>query len=242
MGGKHWSEEDKERLKRAYESRMHPSEIVGLFPGRTERSVVTFASKSGFQNPDRRPWTPKEEKILREIWQQPRILKVGLARLPGRTYDAVRVHAKDIGLGDKLHAQKGTRSPYFNAISAEIRNNGPRTSNELSKILSIPRRTIQGVMKDCRGAEFHVGSWKFEGCKNLSMVWAFGPGPDAPKPAPKSSSEVCRNYDARKKIKLGKFNPFLTAAGLVVVPESKTGRVYSQDMTGESLEVRRKAA
>lgn len=226
MGGKAWSKEDEERLVSAYSAGLPVPEIAAMFPTRTFNSVKSHASKLGAEHPDHKPWTPEEDAILAEVWNQPRAIKIGLRRLPGRTYDAARVHAKAIGLGDKASAQKGTRSPYLNGIVKEIKANGPRTSLELSIALSACRRTIQRVLQDCRGTEFHVGEWKLESSKHPSRMWAIGPGKDAPKPVPKTASEAHRDYRLRKRIKSGRFNPFAAAAGFVAAPDGAPGRVY----------------
>ena len=226
MGGKSWSKEDENRLVLAYQAGTPIPQIAAMFPNRTKSSVKTFASKIGVRHPDHRPWTPEEEVVLVEIWTQPRILKVGMNRLPGRTYDAVRVHAKAMGLGDKPTAQKGSRSPFFNSIIGEIKKHGPLTSLELSRLLKVSRRTVQRVLQDCHGVEFHVGDWKNETSKHLSRMWANGPGPDVPKPSPKSALDVHKDYRIRKRIKSGRTNPFAAALGLVETPKGEPGRVY----------------
>jgi hypothetical protein len=226
MGGKYWSKEDENRLVLAYQSGAPLAQIAAMFPGRTRSSVRTFASKVGAKHPEHQPWTPEEEAVLAEIWAQPRILKAGMSRLPGRTYDAARVHAKAMGLGEKPVAQKGSRSPFFNCIIGEIKKNGPLTSLELSRLLKVSRRTMQRVLQDCHGVEFHIGDWKNEASKHLSMMWAIGPGPDAPKPPPKSAFDAHKDYRIRKRIKGGRINPFASAAGLVAAPQGQPGRVF----------------
>lgn len=231
MGGKAWSEEDEKRLVSAYESGMPIPKIIAMFPNRTAQSVKCYACKIGAKHPEHRPWSPEEEAILAEIWADPRVLKVGMRRLPGRTYDAARVHAKAIGLGDKEAAQKGSRSPFFNDFVSLVKKHGPLTAFELSRLVKTTVRTVHRVMADCHGAEFHIGGWKNERSKNLSIMWAIGPGPDVEKPEPKATLEVYKDYRDRKRIKAGKFDPFASIAGLVTIPQGQRGRVFQQPMT-----------
>lgn len=225
MGGKTWSKEDEQRLVTAYQSGLTAKQIAAMFPNRTTHAVITHASKIGAA--ESVAWTPEEDAILAEIWASPRSIKVGLHRLPNRTYDAARVHAIAIGLGSKAPAQKGSRSPYFNGIIKAIKDNGPLTTLEISKLLKACRRTIQRILDDCHGTDFHVGDWRKVGSNHIAAAWALGALQDAPRPAPKSANEAHKDYRQRKKIREGRYDPFAVAAGLLCAPKSTTvGRIY----------------
>lgn len=241
MGGKAWSKEDEERLVTAYQSDMPAYQIAAMFPARTMHAVITHASKIGAS--DSVNWTPEENAILAEIWASPRTIKAGMHRLPNRTYDAARVHAEILGLGNKTPAQKGSRSPYFIKIARSIAANGPLTTLEISRILGVCRRTIQRILDDCHGTDFYIGDWKKVGSNHIAAAWMIGSLDDAPKPEPKTAREAHKDYRTRKKIKAGKYDPFAVAAGLIrPVCTVHTGRVYQQSMDIDEWGYSRKEA
>ncbi|MGY6240556.1 hypothetical protein ACW910_24240 (plasmid) [Burkholderia ambifaria] len=200
--------------------------------GKSLFSVKAYASRHDIPHASYSPWTTKEDRILREIWTSPVSIKEGLRRLPGRTYDAVRVRAEmRLNLGSKTPAKKGSKSFVMARIRSLIEKNGPMTVDEMAKESGMPRKGIQSILKSNRGTEAHIVGWKRIDSNHHAALFDLGAGEDAPRPAPKTPDKYWTTYKQKKNISTGKINPFEVAAGLVKPTDSAAGHVYSQDMT-----------
>ena len=92
--GRPWTPAEDAILRRLYQR--SPKQAYKALPGRTVCAVRVRAVKLGLQV--RRPWTPAEDAILRREWGE--LGARGLrAKLPGRTWLAIREQALRLRLG-----------------------------------------------------------------------------------------------------------------------------------------------
>jgi hypothetical protein len=95
VSGAPWTAEEDARLRARYPRARSLAPLLPLFPGRTACAVFHRARALGLYTA--RTWTRAEVATLRDGWHEygPRGLK---ARLPGRTWFAIRQKAEALGL------------------------------------------------------------------------------------------------------------------------------------------------
>lgn len=89
-----WSEEEKNILRRWYETSKPMAEILALLPGRPRSSIFSLAHKMGLSRP-RNDWTKAEEQIIRQYY--PTEGGKVAHRLPGR--EALMIGQKAFQMG-----------------------------------------------------------------------------------------------------------------------------------------------
>jgi hypothetical protein len=242
MGGKAWTLEEDAKLREIFERGENIAHSVAHFPGRTYDSMKARAIRTGVAHADYRSWTTEEDAILREIWETPCRIKDGMNRLPRRSYEAAKIRAERLGLSKKAPAERGTTGWLFRSIKTVLANGVCMSMKEIAEATGADRSSVRTVMQNHHGKAFRVAEWERIDANHSVMKWAIGTGPDAPKPAAKTSREYWKGYRDRKRIQRGFVNPFATAAGLVQAPNGQTGRVYKQSMDVEEWPQSRKAA
>ncbi|WP_155308286.1 hypothetical protein [Burkholderia gladioli] len=229
MGAKAWTEDEIKYVRDWYASGKMIKDCK--IPGKSSDAIKSYAHSHGIENPKYRAWTEEEDAKLSKIWETDETIKHGMHILPGRTYNAARVRARLLKLDAKKSARIGSKSVILSLAISTMKKRGPMTVDEIANIAGINRSSLRQVFKKVRGIDVHVSGWKKVDANHQSMIFAVGPGQDAPKPAPKTCNQSWKEYKRKKAIERGKYNPFSIAAGLINVPDAPQGRVYKQDMT-----------
>lgn len=174
-------------------------------------------------------WTNREVELLRAHWPTSMPLDEIRAMLPRHTLHSITGYAnKELGL-----RREGVRrrAPAWERVK-EILAERPHTAREIAAKMgfSVTRaHEIMGTRKD----EWHIAEFVWPDYFGRPIpLYALGNLPDAPVPIGRQRA---------KRMRVRKINPFATAAGLIAAPSGSSGRIFQQDMTGESLEDRRAA-
>jgi hypothetical protein len=175
-----------------------------------------------------RTWSKEQNELLRKLWPTGESLKPHLEFFGNRSYTTVISHAhKVLLLGSRPKSDRGLPGYAWDIIRAEL-TKLPGSAPDLIRRTGL---TTAPVCKYLRLAnpgpdgEIHIIAWR----KRLTTggapvaVYAVGPGENAPKPIPYTTSEKWKMKRARRSA--GR-NPFAAAAGLVSVPEVAGGRIY----------------
>lgn len=232
MGGRVWTDEERARLREWWATDTRIEDFAVHFPSRAPQSIERIGRKMGL--PKRRAdreWKPEEDAIVREIWFQKGSLKLHSRRLPGRSPDAIKSRAARLSLPTDRGDLKCNRFSWVTlAIDAELKKGTPLTAAQLAEATGASEVRINVLFADGKaGGRYHVAGYaRRSGKGQWAALWALGPGEDAVKPAPLTSREVQRRLYAKTRIRAGRFNPFLAAAGLVQVPVHDRGRVHQQ--------------
>lgn len=177
-------------------------------------------------------WTKEEEDKLREIYASGRTIKECADMIPTRTLEAIRAHCWHLGFAPRGSLSRSHYRWVERAIVRVLSEGAPLTVLELAKATGASYHRIRITMYEGRGTKWHVAGYTRVYARGTqSPKWAIGPGEDAPKPGTLSTEEYNRRARVRMKMKSGKANPFLTAAGLVQPKQAPAGRVFQQDMT-----------
>ena len=188
-------------------------------------------------------WSDEETAILERIYHGETTLIESAHLLPNRTINAIRNRVCELGMEPRRSKSRSKFRWVETSVIAALREYGPLNCHQLASITTASHDRIRQIFYYGHGTRFHVVDW----CRlyekgSYTPVWAIGAGEDAPKPVRKTRAEKYRRDKIRGKAQRGTLNPFATAAGLVQAPgKIAQGRVFKQDMTGESLEDRRAA-
>jgi hypothetical protein len=163
-------------------------------------------------------WTPEEDERVRRAWAAPKTYKDQMGMFPGRTWEAVRAHAKELGLGPKPQRSIRGESPATSVvIDLMCATNRPMTVGQIVSATRVADRTVREILKKGHGTTFHVANYvRFGKSRIWQAKWSFGEGDDAAKPKPLSSSEARRNWRARQRQKVNVGNPFAVAMNQVI--------------------------
>lgn len=173
-------------------------------------------------------WNDEQNQLLRKLWPTGESLKPHLEFFGNRSYRAVISHAhKILRLGRRPKSDRGLPGYAWNMIRAELEKL-PGSAPDLMRRTGL---TTGPVCKYLRLAnpgldgEIHIIAWRKKMATGGSpvAVYAIGPGENAPKPIPYTSSEKWKMKRVRRGV--GK-NPFAAAAGMISAPASAHGRVY----------------
>lgn len=180
-------------------------------------------------------WTDAELKIVKDIKVSGRTIKDCQHLLPERTLCAIKQTMIRLPGGRKKRGKTGW---VFGAMKRALTETPGLTNKQLAHVVGCTRRGIDGVVDVELGTRIYVSGWVRSGTL-WTAKYSLGNLPNVPKPPLQSHEERCRKdrlaYRARRASGI---NPFATAAGFVQAPSSPRGRVFAQDMSGESLEDR----
>lgn len=188
-------------------------------------------------------FTPEQSALVERVWLAGGSIKPYLGELGDRPYTTVVSHAlKTLKLGPRPKSDRGLQAYAWDSIKTALESS-QGTTTQVSHRTRLYIRTVNKFLCAANagpGGQVHVIDWekRSNGGKPVP-VYALGPGENAPIPAPLTVAEKNKRARSRRK---GARNPWLSVAGLVEAPQGATGRIYAQDMTGESLEHRRRAA
>jgi hypothetical protein len=189
-------------------------------------------------------FTPEQSALIARIWVNGGSIKPYLAELGDRPYSTVVSHAiKTLHLGPRPKSDRGHKEYAWSVIESELQKE-PGTVPEITARTGFVFSTVNKRLCLSNAGEsgrVHIIDWRkrSNGGKPVP-VYAFGPGENAPMPAPFTASEKARLVRDRKR---GARNPFLVAAGFVPPKlTAPTGRVFQQPMDIEEWGHSRKEA
>lgn len=214
---------------------------ASLLPDRTHEAIEKRGQKMKLGKRARAlTWTTEQDDHIRRLWPTNERFKAHMDLFGDHSYMSIMNRAYELGLGKRPNCPRGQSAIAWTLIEREMAK-GPSDRHFLAAALTLHPSTVYTQINVAHKAGLiHVIKWnrRSSGGKP-TPIYVLGPGEDAPMPAPLTNAEDCRIRRIRKK---SIRNPFAVAAGLVIAPKAQTGRVIAQDMTGESLEDRRKAA
>lgn len=191
-------------------------------------------------------WSEEDLRNLWEAWNSEKSYKENMHMFPERTWESVRKEAR-YRYGAKPVRFVRPESISVKLIRQVLEKSGPLTAKAIAERIDISRNAVMELLKTYRGEKFRVVDFDING-RHRAKLWAIGPGEEAVRPIPLTRAEVRRRQrrQARERaLAAGTIvrgiNPFAVALGQVVAPSMPSGRIYQQDMTGESLEDRRAA-
>lgn len=198
-------------------------------------------------------WTEQEEADLYRIWFSGENLKKNLHLFGDRSYMTVVSHAHMLEYGPRPHTNRGVVPFARETVLDNLKKFGPGVIPELAERTRLTKQAITKYFKPKFAGpkgDFHIVDWRRRPQGGAYIpVYAFGPGQNAVRPAPRTNAELCRVQNQRnreKRIAAGErprfVNPFATAAGLVQAPIGKPGRVFQQDMSVDEWPQSRRAA
>lgn len=173
-------------------------------------------------------WTTREEKLLREIHAGDRPIKEMMHLFPNRTLKSVICRMRTMKLGPRAHIDRSNVNPpiRWQEICALLQTGARLTSHEIAEKLSCSacwtRQLIRRSRKSSETKPIHIARWRRarEGDSLCCWVevWAWGDGPDAPKPRVPTHAEHVRIQRLRKMAR---------ERGLVASP-FETGRLVKK--------------
>ena len=137
---KHWTDEEMALMKKYYPKR--GATYVGQLTGRSLKSVIAQAIRSGFRRTDFHPWQEWEERYLKRYYGTKPARSVG--RTLGRSAIAVQIHARLLGLGKP--ASRG----WSNEERDTLRKIFPDLSVSYDKMVRVLNRPFKGILKQAR--------------------------------------------------------------------------------------------
>ncbi|WP_321913549.1 hypothetical protein [Paraburkholderia sp. J11-2] len=196
-------------------------------------------------------WSKQEDADLSAIWAEKGNLKESLYLFEGRSYLALLDRASYLGLGRRPHPDRRGVAFAKAAVLCELEKKGPGSIPELHARTRLSKSVLARHFKpELAGTEYHVIDWlrRPQG-GGFVPVFKFGPGENAVRPTPRTTTEqsrVQRLRDNAKRMVSGdrpkSMNPFAVAAGLVQAPTGTQGRVFAQPMDVEVWGQTREAA
>ncbi|MCG5072256.1 hypothetical protein [Paraburkholderia tagetis] len=177
----------------------------------------------------RNDWLMPEITLLRENYATARSCEELMALFPRHTPNSVRRMAQKERLSRPFAGVVKFR-PGRDRLLKLLEKYGSLTTEQIADHLDLTHRGAANIVREYR-VDLRVVGWVPPPQKGKwAARFAIANGlPDVPKPfAPKGT----RSGGGRRA------NPFAAAAGLVTVPTGQPGRIYEQDMTGESLQGR----
>lgn len=174
-----------------------------------------------------REWTNHESAFVKLKWEAGVDPAAISSELPGRTRDAVSRYANHHGF-ERPHWYKPPR-PHENwdrieALLKEV--DRPLEALEIVESTGLTNSVVTKLLNDRRGKLVRVADYRIT-TRKPAAKWELGSAPDVPNPAKGAKRESA--------------NPFAGLMGIQPVVSNIPGRIYQQDMTGESLEDRRAA-
>lgn len=177
-------------------------------------------------------WTPEQEALLIRIWPTGESLKRYSKELGDRQYSTIVSHAhRVLKLGSRPKSARGVPGFAWEMIADELARH-PGTASDLIKRTRLTMAPVYAHLRKANPGPtglIHVVTWHRRSSGGGPVpVYALGPGKNAPKPDPYTTSEKWHIKKARRG---KKSNPFATAIGVVPVSLVGTGRVYQQSMS-----------
>jgi hypothetical protein len=163
-------------------------------------------------------WTPEEDERVRRAWAAPRTYKAQMGMFPGRTHEAVKARALNLGLGPKPNKSVRSESPATTVITDYlIKSARPVTIWQIIEQTKCAERTVREILNRGRGERFYVAGYVRLGKSTLwQPKWAYGTEEDAVKPRRMTTAEASRSCRLRKRLTSGAGNPFAIAMNQIM--------------------------
>ncbi|WP_213308233.1 hypothetical protein [Paraburkholderia sacchari] len=156
-------------------------------------------------------WTTREEKLLREVHASDRPLKEMMHLFPNRTLKSVSERMNFLRLGPRKHVDRSAQNPSFRwqEICRLMQTDVELTTHEIANRISCAPSWVLALIKRARKAAetkpMYIARWR-RARPGDSMccwveVWAWGDGPDAPKPRVPTHAEQVRFQRLRKLVR-----------------------------------------
>ncbi|MFM0435923.1 hypothetical protein PQQ84_05640 [Paraburkholderia strydomiana] len=210
MGGRRWTVEEEAVLKEVAGSDVTLLSQMHRLPGRDWNAAKCRACKLGLKLTNHVAWTEEERAILREIWASKSSIKAGMKRLPNRNYDAARSEAQRLGILGKRGTAGRTGYAFVQpAIVSALENESPLSAERIASITGATLRQVHKVLKSEHSTIFRIdGYMRKSTFGDPAALWALGSDPDASRPEPKAARLSRRDYNERKRVASGRFDPF----------------------------------
>jgi hypothetical protein len=240
MGARHWSFEERETLRSLRKTNATAIDCAAHLPGRSAYAIRCYAKKIGIPF-DNGVYSPEEDEIVRQIWRSEETIKIGLRRLPGRTYSAIKERARFLKLGPKTRSPRGIQGWIRQAIIQALTDNPALTAKELSERVGAVEKSVTTVLNHRHGKDFYISAWGKVGASNYARRWSLGTKRDAVKPARLTTKEVSARKYAARGIRVGRINPFAILTASPPVLRGQTGRIV-RNLHDEDSEIDREVA
>lgn len=180
-------------------------------PGRTWAGARQHASSHLKLRLAQRTWTDAEHEILKQIYASDESVKHAVARLlPSRTYGMAKQEAAKLGIVNQDVQRVYGYSLIFYRAERLLADGRKASVKELAAELGASISATERALQKQRGTRARVGDYGRLSNGGLENLWMLGCGPDAPRPARKTSAEACRIKRARAKVRTGRIDPFAT--------------------------------
>ncbi len=154
----------------------------------------------------RTKWTDEEIATLRRIYRGKESIKVAVDRLlPHRGYFSARDAARRHGFAGKTPQGKAGRSGYswlLAAIEAALAQDVAMTNRQIADRLGVDESSVAKLTRKYHGKKFRIAGWARVG-ERWAMRWDSAKLPDVPKPPPQTSTQSCRVWRARGRVRAG---------------------------------------
>ncbi|POR54554.1 hypothetical protein B0G62_102162 [Paraburkholderia eburnea] len=140
-------------------------------------------------------WTPAENALLRKVWKRSAPLKTVTHLFPSRSENAIVMHGIRLGLPDRRRKMPGKRTAetIWPRIEAALRVR-PASLDELAALARCSNGTVRRFIKAKR-TEVHIAKYlRAIGTRNVTALWAWGAGEDAPRPPRMTEAEQRARY------------------------------------------------
>ncbi|KVG13450.1 hypothetical protein WJ24_03655 [Burkholderia vietnamiensis] len=176
-------------------------------------------------------WTTGEARLLARLYPSPIASKALYAAFPRHSRKSVQTFAtRVLKLKRAQRDYKSRATPAWDRMRA-ILEREQLSARELVTRCGVSQQRVSELLTIHR-AEVHIVDWiPPVGRAQWRPVWAVGTGPAVPCPASIKTAAARVARDAMKR------NPFLAAAGLVMIPAGERGRVFQQPMDNNDEEL-----
>ncbi|WP_322083958.1 hypothetical protein [Burkholderia sp. BCC1972] len=176
-------------------------------------------------------WTTGEARLLERLYPSPIPSKALYAAFPRHSRKSVQTFAaRVLKVKRAKRDYKSRATPAWDRMRA-ILEREQLSVRELVKRCGVSQQRISELLTIHR-TEVHIVDWiPPVGRAQWRAVWAVGNAPDVPCPA------AIKTVAARAARSAMKRNPFLTAAGLVMIPVGERGRIVQQSMDVDDEEL-----
>ncbi|HKR45469.1 MAG TPA: hypothetical protein VJU59_38340 [Paraburkholderia sp.] len=156
-------------------------------------------------------WTTREEQLLREIHAGDRPIKEMMHLFPNRTLKSVSDRMTAMKLGPRKNIDRSALNPSIRwmEITRLMETGLHLTTREISDRISCSYNWTLALIKRARKSSetkpMHIARWRRARSGDSECcwveVWAWGDGPDAPKPRVPTHAEQVRIQRLRKRVR-----------------------------------------
>jgi len=159
-----------------------------------------------------RTWTPEEDELLRKLWNERGSLKVHARQFVDRNNNSLALRGRALGLTGRMHLASDRYSIVREKVEEAFKAGFIGTVNEMAAhIGELERETLRRV-KEGHGTKYRIFAWKRpKDFTEWIAVYALGTEPDEPKPATQTQQQKRKRYNAKRRVRASKVNPFATA-------------------------------